>query len=33
MKEAFLSSKMTKEGKSAAEIRAAIERGEWANAQ
>jgi hypothetical protein len=33
MKEGFLASKMTKEGKSPAEIRAAIERGEWANAQ
>ncbi len=33
MKEALLASKMTKQGKSAAEIRAAIERGEWANAE
>ena len=33
MKEGFLASKMTKEGKSPAEIRAAIERGEWANAE
>ena len=32
MKEAFLSYKMTKAGKSPAQIREAIERGEWANA-
>jgi len=32
-KEAFLAEKMHKQGKTAAEIRSAIERGEWANAE
>ena len=32
-KEAFLADKLHKQGKSAAEIRAAIERGDWTNAE
>jgi len=32
-KEAFLADEMHKQGKSAADIRAAIERGDWANAE